>query len=140
MLAEPIASCFINWSLNNCQPFGSLFWNWTLDGPKAYSDPTFAIPLFNIFWAVSRETLEKSASLLYEVFSIGIAPYPQPAITKLDTLSGALIPKWRVAKPPIDRPTIFAFFIFKLSITLIISRQALSWLYCVSFWGISEGW
>ena len=36
---------------------------------------------------LSKEILEKSASLLKLVLSIGMAPYPQPAITRLKTLS-----------------------------------------------------
>ena len=46
-----------------------------------------------MFSAVSNDTLEKSASLLKSILSSGIAPYPHPAITKLETLSGAFIPK-----------------------------------------------
>ena len=40
-----------------------------------------------------KEILEKSASLLKLVLLIGIAPYPQPAITRLNTLSSAFIPR-----------------------------------------------
>ena len=127
-MAEPTGSCFISWLLNNCQPFGSLFWNWTLEGPRAYSDPNLSIPSFKIIFALSKEILEKSASLLKLVLSIGIAPYPQPAITRLKTLSWAFIPRWRVANPPMDKPIICAFSTCRLSITLKISRHALSWL------------